>query len=98
MNKRNVFAITFMCISVILAIISHFVLPDNVVVQISIGKSEASTLPKLGAIALPTAIGVMFGIFSLVLKEDRKSSLKCLFASGVGVIMFLVMLVVNCIM
>lgn len=97
MNKRKVIAIIFMCISVILAIVSFFMLPDKVVVQVSIGDSAVSTLPKMGAIALPTAIGVVFGFISMAIKEDNRSSVKCLIASGVGVFMFLVMLLVNCI-
>ncbi len=95
MKKQKIVALIFLMLTGVLAIVSIIVLPDTVITQFSPGTSNVSTQPKWLAILLPTAIGAGFSLMSLGSNAEGTSNYKCLFASGVGVAVFVIMLFVN---
>ena len=95
MNTRKTMCIILFVASVILAVVSCFVLPDAVVTQISFSGTNR-TMPKLAAILLPTVLGAGFALASYFEVGDKKSTKKYLFVSAIGVLVFVMELIVNC--
>ena len=96
MKTSKIIAIILLIVSVVLAVVCVIVLPQTVVMQISISGSDANTMPKWGAILLPTVLGIGFSLTVLLDKELKGSAAKSLFVSAVGIIVFIFELVVNC--
>lgn len=76
----------------VLALVSLLLLPETVVTQFSVGSSDVSTMPKLLAVLLPTALAGGGAAASLL---DRGGSAKPLVVSAVGILVFVIMLAVN---
>ncbi len=92
MKKQLILAIALLAASVILAVVSWLALPETVTTQVSLGGSSATTMPKLVAVALPALLGAGGAAAALFGKSE---SHKPLIVSGVGVLIFVVMLLVN---
>lgn len=74
--KKTIF-IAGMVIVIMLSIISWFVLPETVSVQVGLDGEISNTMPKLFAILIPavmSVIGGIIGIKSKVKKEIKKAS------------------------
>ena len=95
MNKQKLIPIILIIVSAALAVISYIVLPETVIVQISVGGSPATTMPKLIAVLLPFALGAGGAVSGLSDAGEAKSQRKWLIISGVGILVFAVMLIVN---
>lgn len=95
MDKKRILSLALLVLSVILAVVSLMLLPDTVTVQISSSGGSASSLPKLLAVLIPTALGVGFSVAAFFCEGDIKANAKLLFAAGVGVLVFVIMLIVN---
>lgn len=89
--KKNLPAIICILITIAFAVVSYFVLPAEVTTQISLNDS-ATTMPKIFAILIPTILGLIGAIMSFCQKEKTK---KSLIISGVAILVFILMLVVN---
>lgn len=92
MKKIKILAIALLVVSVALGVASYLLLPDTVTTQLSIGGSSATTMPKILAVLLPTALGAGGAIAHLAQKEPTK---KPLLVSAVGILVFVIMLAVN---
>ena len=95
MKNKKVLSILLIIVSVALAIISFVLLPDTVVIQFSAGSSNVTTAPKFLAVLLPTALGISGAIAAIASKESETSRGKALLVSGVGILVFVIMLIVN---
>lgn len=92
MKNYKIILYILIILSVVLAIISYIFLPDIVITQISINSSNVSTMPKILAILIPFGLslgGAIGGLKGLDLK-------KSLILSIVGIIIYIIMLIVNC--
>lgn len=90
LNKLISIAIIFL--TIVLAVISFFVLPDTVITQVG-GSSGASTMPKETALLIPTALGLLGGGAGLLNKSDKMG--KETLIGAVGILVFILMLIFN---
>lgn len=84
-----------MALSVILTVIGYAVLPDTVKVQLSIGGTEANTLPKLLALLLPGVLTAGGGAALLFAGVDAKQQKRFTLLTGVGLLIYILMFAVN---
>ncbi len=90
--KNRTIAIALLILSCIMCAVSFILLPDTVVTQVSLSSSDAATLPKLFAIAIPTLFSAGGSLYSIFSKD---TSNKPLIISAVGIAVFIIMLAVN---
>ena len=90
--KKRPLAIIMLIATIIFSAVSFAVLPDTVITQISLSGQNATTMPKLIAIAIPALFGAGGSAYSLFSKDTSK---KPLIISAVGIAVFIIMLVVN---
>lgn len=95
MKNKTILSLILVIISIGLAVSGYIILPEQVVIQFSIGTSGNSTAPKLLAILIPTAIGVGGAVASLFSGDGEKSYGKSLLVSVVGIILCIFMIAVN---
>ncbi len=95
MRISKVIAILLLVVSIVLAIVSVIVLPETVITQVSFSSSNVSTMPKWGAVLLPTSLGVGFSMAALLSKKEMQTTAKYLLVSAVGVFAFVIELIVN---
>lgn len=95
MKYRKIVPYVLIAVSAALAVISFLVLPDEVIIQFSVGAGANTIAPKLLAVLIPSAIGIGGAVFGLLAGENEKSWTKSIVASVVGVIVFIIMLAVN---
>jgi FtsH-binding integral membrane protein len=91
--KTKLLPIVLMIVSIALAVISFILLPDTVITQFS--SSNPTTLAKPLAVAIPAAVGVIPSLLCLLGKADEKKTNSYLILSGVGIVVFIIMLIVN---
>lgn len=96
MKKSFILPVILGAASLLLAILSLFLLPDTVIVQFTPGSTEVTTMPRLAAIAIPSALGIGGAVGGLLLRPDESRVRKSLFVSAVGAAVFVIMLIVNC--
>ncbi len=94
MKKMKIAAVALIIASIVLSIVSYLLLPQTVVTQLSFD-GNATTMPKLLAIAIPALLGIGCSIAFLVTKNEGKSKNKLLIVSGAGILVFAIMLAVN---
>ena len=94
--KRNIVPILLIVASVGFAILSFFILPESVIIQFSIGSSGNTAAPKLLAILIPFALSVGGAISGFLTNGNENSKSKGLLVSLVGIILFVIMIAVNC--
>lgn len=82
-----------LALSVLLAVIGWFTLPDTLIVQIGTNGSAGNTMPKLWGLLLPLMIS---GVFSFVMMRCAQSErLKYLIVSLVGLAVMAFEFIVN---
>lgn len=97
MNKSNVIVVGLCIVSIVLAIVSFSMLPSSVIIQFSMNEAGTTTAPKLIAILLPFTLSIG-GALSVFLTKDEGAGKKGILVSAIGILLFVVMLVVNCMM
>ena len=93
MNKQKIILIGIILLSVILAVVSYIVLPDEVIIQISTNGNK--TGPKLVGILIPfclTAVGVIISFLNL---QDNGKINKGLIIAAIGIGIYILMLIIN---
>lgn len=83
MKKKKALFIVGIAISVILGVISWFVLPDTVAVQVGLDGNVSNTIPKAAAILVPIAISVIGGIIGITSEETRSKKGALLLCAGI---------------
>ena len=96
--KKTTLPILLLAASIVLAILSFFILPESVVIQFSVGSSGNTAVPRFVGILIPFALGAGGAVSELLPKENAASKNKGLLVSLVGIALFLIMIAVNCIM
>ncbi|MGM9942154.1 MAG: DUF1648 domain-containing protein [Bulleidia sp.] len=84
--------IILVIITLILAVISWFLLPDTPAVQIGVDGQITNTMPKLSAIALPVVISFSGTVIHLIGKQSRSKGYAL---SLIGIVVLIVTLFFN---
>jgi len=88
---RKILNISLLIVTIVLAVISYFILPDNVIIQL--GFNGLNTTTKLKAILLPLAISV-FGFVVGIIKKDNENN-KGFILSIVGILVLVLEIIFN---
>lgn len=95
MDNKKIVSIIIIAVSAALAVVSFILLPDTVIIQFSAGSSNVTTAPKALAVMIPTVLGIGGAAVFLALKGDQTTAGKALLISGVGLLVFVILLIVN---
>lgn len=96
--KKTIVPVILFALSIGLAIASFIILPDSVVIQFSLGTGGNTSVPKLFAILIPTVLGVGGAVSSYALLQKGNEAGKSLLVSTVGIVLFITMIIVNCLL
>ncbi len=91
---KKLIPIILIVFTIIMAAISYIILPDTVVVQITMGGKNGTTMPKLIAILLPASIGLVGGGLLLTVKE-KTARIRAWVLSIVSIVVYIFTWVVN---
>lgn len=98
MSQQKKWAIALIVISVVLTVVSYFVLPETVIIQIAMNANGNATLTKPVAILMPAVLSIAGAVFSLLSVQKGNKAPKGILISVVGVAIFAAMIVVNTIL
>ena len=90
MKKKKIIAIAILAVSVILAVVGFLILPDTLIIQLSIDGTAGNTAPKVLGLLLPVALSG-FGSIGY----GKSGSGKMLLTACVGLVAFLLLFVFN---
>ena len=94
--KKIIIPIIICVVSVGFAILSYVLLPESVIIQFSAGSSGDTVVPKLVAMLIPFALSIGGAVVCFFTSESGSG--KVLLVSAVGIILFIIMIIVNCVM
>lgn len=91
MDKKRLYIVaSVILLSVILAVVSWFVLPDMVAVQINMQGNAGNTVPKLIGILIPLFFSVVFSVLYY-----KNGDLRHLLISVLGIVIGIVFIFFN---
>lgn len=90
MNKKMMLVSVVVLLEIILAVISYYVLPDTLVMQITTSGEAGNTLPKLAGLAIPLFITILFSVLYYI-----HENMKHLLVAAIGIVMSILMLLFN---
>lgn len=93
MKSKQIVAIAVIVIALALAIVGYIVLPDTLVMQVTVSGDAGTTMPKLLGLGIPTLISVGAALYFLLNKNNESN--KVLFVSFVGIFAFILTFVFN---
>lgn len=85
--KKTIF-IAGMVIVIMLSIISWFVLPETVSVQVGLDGEISNTMPKLFAILIPAVMSVIGGIIGIKSNDSNRKKGTALLCIGIAIMLF----------
>ena len=91
--KTKVISIILIVAAIGLGVVSWFLLPDVVAVQIGLDGQVSNTMPKALAVAVPMGISIAGSVMNLTGGDEKKS--KGFLLSLVGLALMAVCLLVN---
>ena len=91
MVNKNIIVSLILLASLTMAIIGYLILPQTLIMQITIAGEAGNTMPKLLGLGIPLLICIISAVL-YYLNESRK---KYLFTAIVGVLIYLFIFVVN---
>lgn len=83
--KKNLINILLVVVAIGLSIISWFVLPDVVAVQVGVDGQVTNTMPKVLAVAIPLGVSVVGSAMNLVGKEEKNKKGYILSIMGIAI-------------
>lgn len=90
MNKKLILLIAIIVVSLALAVVSFLLLPEQVVVQVSMSGEASNVMPKILAVILPLALSVLCGVMYYTTKRGGY-----LAASLIGLLLPVLTLIFN---
>jgi len=93
MKGKQILAIAVIVIAIAFAIVGYFVLPDTLVMQVTLSGDAGTTMPKLLGLAIPTLISVGAVLYFLLNKKSENN--KSLWVSLIGIFAFILTFVFN---
>ncbi len=90
-NKKLLITISIIAAAVALAVVGFIILPDTLVVQLSMSGQAANTMPKLLGVLIPFLI---CAVFSILYYRTEKGG-KNLIVSLIGIVVFVLLFVFN---
>lgn len=94
MKKRIVFLVICIAVAAVLGVVSYFLLPDTVIMQVSSDGTANTTMPKLPALLIPFLITVAGGVLAVITPGERIAA-KYYIISCVGIAAFILTLIFN---
>ena len=91
--KTKVISIILIAAAIGLGVVSWFLLPDVVAVQIGLDGQISNTMPKALAVAVPLGISVVGSVMNLTSRDEKNS--KGFLLSLVGLALMALSLLVN---
>ncbi len=85
--------IGLIAVAVVLSVVSWFLLPDTVVVQIGVDGQASNTMPKVFAVIVPLVISVIGSAMNL--NDDTRQNYRGYVLSIVGIAVMVFSLIVN---
>jgi hypothetical protein len=73
-KSKLLLAIGIILLSLVLAVIGWIVLPDTLVLQVTMSGAAGTTLPKPAGLAIPLLVSSVFAVL-YYLREDKKNLL-----------------------
>lgn len=89
-NKSLLLTIGIIITAVILAVTGFLILPDTLVIQITLSGEAGNTVPKIIGLAIPFLFSTVFSILYYFSKNG-----KYLFVAGIGILMAILTIVFN---
>lgn len=89
-NKKLIVMILIIAAALILTVIGFFVLPETLVMQISLTGEAGTTMPKALGLAIPLAMCTIFSVMYYT-----SNNIKHLIVSLVGILAFVLVFVFN---
>ena len=83
--KKNFINIILMAAAIGLGVVSWFLLPDVVAVQVGIDGQITNTMPKALAIAIPLGVSVVGSVMNLTGKEEKNQKGYILSVAGMAI-------------
>ncbi|HOO43584.1 MAG TPA: hypothetical protein PKU69_00810 [Bacillota bacterium] len=71
--NQKILGISFASLTIILVIVGAFILPDQVVIQMTIGADPFTTVSKPVALILIGILGIGGGVFTITNKDNPKN-------------------------
>ena len=89
-NKKLILMISIIVVALILTVIGFFVLPETLVMQITVTGDAGTTMPRALGLAIPLAICTLFSVMYY-----NSNNIKHFFGSMVGFLAFVLVFVFN---
>lgn len=83
--KKSFINILLIVAAIGLGVVSWFLLPDVVAVQVGFDGQITNTMPKVLAVAIPLSVSVVGSAMNLAGKEDKKPKGYILSAAGIAI-------------
>lgn len=90
---KKAFYLAGIAVVIILGLVSWFVLPETVAVQVGLNGEVSNTMPKLFALLIPAVISVIGGVIGI--KRDAPNSKKGAALVVIGFVVMLITLIFN---
>ncbi len=92
-SKKNKLIISsaIIILAVILSVAAYLVLPDTLVMQITLSGAGGTTMPKLSGILITLAICVVFSVLYYVNDNNSKYLILCV----IGICLYGLMFIIN---
>ena len=83
--KKNLINILLVVVAIGLSIISWFILPDVVAVQVGVDGQVTNTMPKVLAVIIPLGVSVVGSAMNLAGKEEKNKKGYILLIMGIAI-------------
>ncbi len=93
MKSKQIVAIAVIVIALALAVVGYIILPDTLVMQVTLPDEAGTTMSKPLGLAIPTLISVGAALFFLFNKKSKSN--KVLFVSFIGIFVFILTFIFN---
>ncbi len=93
MKGKQILAIAVIVIALALAVVGYIILPETLVMQVTLSGEAGTTMPKLLGLGIPTLISVGAALYFLLNKDSESN--KVLFVSFIGIFAFILTFVFN---
>lgn len=90
--KHKLLPILFLTATVVLTVVCYLILPDYVVMQVTLDGGSGTTLPKIAAVLLSAVLGAVGAVMQFSGAENRSRGVV---VSAVSLVIFAASLLMN---
>lgn len=89
-DKKLIITTAIIIISILLTIVGYIVLPDNLVMQVTVGGAASNTMPKILGLLVPFGLSSIFAVVYY-----KTGTVKNLIISVVGLLSYILVYIFN---